>query len=510
MTTPRIFTVALIGALALGLMASSLPGQYYVPLRYDLRYSLNPGYVTAIPYAQAPLRPDPYAYGSSVYSGLDLTGNVRSGKAFQGNIPFGQQGSQVSATLPSMSLSNFRRDSVGIGDVGTGVEYGMPAPYFPGSGSVTTAGSAARRFAPILPGDRAPYDLPNYNVSNVGMVSVPTSVGYYSGSTPPPDIPASQLQTMRRGGLYLPRGAVEWVNSMAGGVPQAPTSSVPTVTAADQSPEARQMDMRLGLPPLTTDVRIGLPPEFGGQSPVVPGGPAALAAQKAAAEARARAAGTTEKKEAIPSAIDQGREDISREPPREAPRTTAGRLQSMPPGTLPEQEPEGPVMPPAPSKYVGPATFAEYLERAHAQMKEGHFGAADALYEAAIVMDAGRPSALFGRIYALLGDYRYLQASLVLDRALRLHPDWVAEVPDIKAVYTKPEVLMRIIGDLTADLKDRPSNVEANFLLGYINFASGKKEEAKPFLKQVATVRGERPGSEQVLLKAIEAPEKPK
>jgi hypothetical protein len=46
--------------------------------------------------------------------------------------------------------------------------------------------------------------------------------------------------------------------------------------------------------------------------------------------------------------------------------------------------------------------------------------------------------------------------------------------------------------------------------MGYITFASGKKEEAKPFLKQVAAVRGEKPGSEQLLLKAIEAPEKPK
>jgi hypothetical protein len=45
-----------MGALALGLFASSATGQYYVPLRYDLRYSLNPGYITAIPYAQAPAR----------------------------------------------------------------------------------------------------------------------------------------------------------------------------------------------------------------------------------------------------------------------------------------------------------------------------------------------------------------------------------------------------------------------------------------------------------------------
>ena len=134
MTTARILVIAFAGLLALGVIASSAPGQYYVPLRYDLRYSLNPGYVTAIPYGQAPTRPDPYAFGSPLYSGLDLTGNVRAGKSFQGNTPFNQQGSQLSTNVPSLALSNFRRDSIGIGDVGTGVEYGMAAPYFPGSG----------------------------------------------------------------------------------------------------------------------------------------------------------------------------------------------------------------------------------------------------------------------------------------------------------------------------------------------------------------------------------------
>ena len=508
MTTSRTRVVALMGALALGLFASSATGQYYVPLRYDLRYSLNPGYVTAIPYAQAPTRPDPYAFGSPIYSGLDLTGNVRAGKSFQGNVPFNQQGSQLSVNTPSTALSNFRRDSIGLEDLGTGVEYGAALPYFPGSGSVTSIGVAERRFAPAVPGFRAPYGTPNYNTATVGIAPYPT-VGNYAGGTPPPDVPGAALQTIKRGGLYLPRGAIEWVNSIAGGGPQAPTAPVPTAMTEDQLREGRQMDMRLGLPPVPTDVRIGLPPELGGQAIAVPGGPADLAAQKAAAEARAKATETTDKKETTPSGVEPKlREGAAREPPRETPRTIPGALPGTPPGL--GEEPEGLVMPPAPGKYLGPATFAEYLERARVKMTESHYGAADALYEAAMVMDAGQPSALFGRIHAMLGDHRYLQAALVLDRALQRRPEWVAEVPDIKAAYTRPEVLTRITGDLMTSLKDRPANVESNLLMGYITFASGKKEEAKPFLKQVAAVRGEKPGSEQVLLKAIEAPEKPK
>jgi hypothetical protein len=512
MTTLRIFAVALVGALAPGFVGPGALGQYYVPLRYDLRYSLNPGYVTAIPYGQAPSRPDPYAFGSTQYSGLDLTGNVRAGRSFRGNVPFGQQGSQLSATLPSMSLSNFKRDSIGLEDIGTGVEYGAALPYFPGSGSVTSIGVAERRFAPEVPGFRAPYGTPNYNTATVG-IPYPTA-GYYSGSTPPPDVPAAAVQTLRRGGLYLPRGAIEWVNSIAGGAtppgpPRMPTATVPTANVEELPLEVRQMDMRLGLPRQPTDVRVGLPPELGGQAVAVPGGPVDLAAQRAAAEARAKAAGTTE---TAPSAITQKfREGAAGEAIREGARPAAGIMPPARPGApFGQGEEQEPSVPPVPMKYVGPATFAEYVERAHAQMKQGHYGAADALYEAAVVMDATRPSALFGRIHAILGDYRYLQASLVLDRALRLHPEWAAEAPDIAAVYPKPETLARITGDLAADLKDRPANVEANLLMGYINFASGKKEEATAFLKKVAAVRGERPGSEQAFLKAIEASQKPK
>jgi hypothetical protein len=513
MTTVRTWVIALTGLLALGVTASSAPGQYYVPLRYDLRYSLNPGYVTAIPYAQAPTRPDPYAYGSPLYSGLDLTGNVRAGKSFQGNTPFNQQGSQLSTNVPSLALSNFRRDSIGIGDIGTGVEYGMAAPYFPGSASVTSLGTAARRFGPDM---NSRYSTPNYNAANVGMVSVPATAGFYAGSTPPPDVPTAQLQTLRRGGLYLPRGAIEWVNALSQPPPPPGAAQVPTVQPEELNPELRRMDMRLGLPLPPTDVRIGLPPELGGQAVPMPVGPVDLAAEaqrKAAAEAaQAKAAGTTETNETAPSAIEQRlRGGAARKSPREAPRTTIGALPGAVPGApMGQGEESGLPVPASPGRYLGPATFGEYIARAGAQMKESHYGAADALYEAAMVMDPSQPSALFGRVCALLADYRYLQASLVLDRALRLHPDWASQIPDIKSVYVKPEVLTRITGDMRTNLEDRPKNVEANLLLGFIAFASGEKEQAKPFLKQVAEVRGPRPGSEQAFLKAIEAAEKPK
>jgi len=514
MTTPKIVAVALMGALVLGLWGSTAVGQYYVPLRYDLRYSLNPGYITAIPYAQAPSRPDPYAFGSPIYSGLDLTGNVRAGRSFRGNVPFNQQGSQVSATLPSMALSNFRRDSIALEDLGTGVEYGAALPYFPGSGSVTSVGTAERRFASELPGNRAPYGLPNYNTANVGLVPLPMA-GYYAGSTPPAGVSASAVPMYKPAGLYLPRGAIEWVNALAEGQPgQPPTTGVPTVSAGIEqlSPEMRRMDMRLGLPQQPVDVRIGLPPELGGQAPAQPMAPAerAAASDKAAADAKARAEAA---EAANPSAIVRKlRDGAAKEEARgesrpgaaAVPSTAGTQAQGGRPAWPPGQEPESPVVPPMPAKYTGPASFVEYMDRAIAQMKEGRYGAADALYEAAMVMDAGRPAALFGRIYALLGDYRYLQASLVIDRALRLHPEWVNEVPAAAAVYPKPETLTRIIDDLKNDLKNRPTNVESNLLLGYLYFASDRKEEAKPYLKKVAEVRGDKPGSEQAFLKAIE------
>jgi tetratricopeptide (TPR) repeat protein len=173
----------------------------------------------------------------------------------------------------------------------------------------------------------------------------------------------------------------------------------------------------------------------------------------------------------------------------------------------PAEAEQAPGIPPAPERLpTNPPSFADCFARAQAAMKAGNYAAADALYEAATVMDADQPPAFFGRINALLGGYRYMVAALVLDRGLRLHPEWARDLPDVKAAFNKPETYDRVVNDLTEDLKVHPQALESNLLMGYLCLASGKTAEAKPYLGQVSQVRAAAPGSERAMLEAINPP----
>jgi tetratricopeptide (TPR) repeat protein len=280
---------------------------------------------------------------------------------------------------------------------------------------------------------------------------------------------------------------------------------------AGETPQERKMDLRLGLPLLPADTRIGIRTEgseTGQTAPPEAGGPAAPAAEGAPAAPadlyqsplywRLREAATTDKAPAR-----------GEEPPflltTPKPRTTAaggsGEERNL------TREPQTPAVPPLIEKLpTTPASYADFLARAQAAVKANQYGAADSLFQAAIVMAPDQPEPFFGRVNALLGDYRYLEAALVLDRGLKEHPEWARSIPDAKAGYSKSEVYDRIVGELAEDLKNHPQSAETNLLLGYLSLASGKTEDAKAYLKQVAQVRGDRAGSERAMLDAIASP----
>ena len=508
MRTLKTLSVALVVVA----WATDALAQYYVPLRYDMRYTPNPGYISPVPYSQAPPRADPYAFGSVQYGNYDITGNVRAGKSFRGSTPFGQQGSQMSTRLPSMGLSNFTRDSIGIEDLGTGVEYGAALPYFPGSGSVTSVTTARSRFATPPPMDRAPYALPSVNSAMPGYTPAP---GSFAGSAPPPMLSPQQAAGYRPG-LYVPRGAVEWVNAMVegrGGAPPVDRRALTTVSTGSlgETPQERKMDLRLGLPLLPADTRIGIGtegsetgqtalPEAG--APAAEGAPAASSGPADLFQSplywRLREAATTDK---LPARGEEPPFLLTTPKPRTTAAGGSGEERNL------TREPQTPAVPPLIEKLpTTPASYADFLARAQAAVKANQYGAADSLFQAAIVMAPDQPEPFFGRVNALLGDYRYLEAALVLDRGLKEHPEWARSIPDAKAGYSKSEVYDRIVGELAEDLKNHPQSAETNLLLGYLSLASGKTEDARAYLKQVALVRGDRAGSERAMLDAIASP----
>ena len=487
---------AILAAVMLALVAAGAGAQYPVPLHYDLRYE-NPAYVPSDIYREQPPpppgQPDPYAFGAVQYGNLSLTGNLRLGRSFRGNVPYGQSGSQIGSNLPSMALSNFRRDSMGLEDVGTGVQYGVPTPYFPGSGSVTTPRVARDRFAVPPPSDRSPYTTANLNATSVGPLTQPMAPYYAStagGAGGDYIVPEG---ASRAGyGLTIPRSALAWVDALIAGRVNAKP-----VPQAGENQE--QKDPRVGLLPRPADRRIGakatdLPEteptlvkptreqEFEESQSALSWQVRQEAARKRQGQPEAETAVVPLKKREWPAA------------PGEEVGPTPGQDKEQSPG-----------LPPVAERFVAPGGYADYVERAAAAMKGTDFGQAEALYAAARALEPSRPGAFFGRLHALLGGMHYGQAALVADRDLRAHPEWVTAVPDITSAYSKPEIVDRIVTDLRTQIKSKPSDVPSAFLLGYVFYAAGRNDDARLYLTAVAQTREKEQGPEQAILKAIEA-----
>jgi len=465
-------------------LAAVALAQYQVPLRYDLRYS-SPTYIPSDVMRGAPppppARQDPYAFGSLSYGDLGVTGNLRAGKSFQGNVPYTQLGNIVSNDLPSYSLSNFERDSIGVGDIGTGVERGVPTPYFPGSGSVTTPGTVGVRFAVPPLSDRAPYTVADLNAA---LPQARARVGVDTGEArlPAEGVPAAGY------GLTIPQSALNWVDALIEGrvSPQS----------APGGEEASKTDQRLGLLQESPDRRLGLKPETATESPWKP-------------EKQAEEQAIEDSESSLYQRVRKEVEEAKQESSEPAKSTAAPSVRSRPGGEEDasalegrEEKPGG--IPPPAKPYKSAGGFDGYLKRADAAVKESNYSKAEALYAAAAALEPNRPVAFFGRLHALLGLMYYDQAGVVLEQTLKAHPDWVKAAPEIMSVYPNAEVLERIIRDLKANLLVKPDSLSDGLLLGYVLYSAGRRDEAKAFLEAVARVRGEEQGPEQAILKAIE------
>lgn len=501
MRTSRAIAAVLVGILAVSLAADGVLAQYFVPLRYDLRYTSNPGYIGPSSYTP-PSRPDPYAFGSVQYGNLELTGNVRAGRSFQGNVPYNQTGSQITPRLPSMALSNFYRDSIGIGDLGTGVEYGALTPYFPGSGSVTDLYTAEMRFATPMPGARAPYTLPNLNSA---MPALPTNPGPGTFYIPP--VTTTGLPPLVTG-LVIPRSALEAVNAMMveGGPlsPKPPEAAAPSTTPkTTETPGATE---KQGKPSEQPEWRIGPPPAPGeaGKKPETPG-----LLRPSFYNDTTQPNKSQEAQDLTQSALYwMVREATTKGQPLEIP----GEVKKPTPPAKPEAETPGtegegpPTIPLMPEKYAPPGTYDHYMQRADAAMAQNNFAAADSLYQAASTQATDKSLPVFGRAYALLGDHQYMYAIHVLDRALRAHPNWAVEAPNLRKALPKADAFERITGDLKSDLMKAPGNADLCFALGFLYYTVGQKDDALFYLHHLVRLRGNEPGPELAILNVLEAP----
>ncbi|MCD4670457.1 MAG: hypothetical protein K8S14_08420, partial [Actinomycetia bacterium] len=68
-----------------------------------------------------------------------ITGNVTGGRAFRGFSPI-RDPSSLLMNLPTSRLSNFQRDSIGVGDVLRGRSQATVSPFYLRSATATSAG----------------------------------------------------------------------------------------------------------------------------------------------------------------------------------------------------------------------------------------------------------------------------------------------------------------------------------------------------------------------------------
>jgi len=482
--------ITLVVCAVVGLAATDALGQYYTPLRYDLRHT-SPTYIPSGTMRFGPLaRYDPYRFGNYNPGNLSITGNLRLGKSFQGTSPYRSTGSQLSMDLPSTRLSNFRRDTIGIQDIGTGLEYGQPGAFYPSSASVTTPYTAGLRFAVPPPGSRAPYVPRNVNAPILPQWSAHKQAftsGYGTGSLTP-----TIEEPMTAGGLAIPPSVLTDAAALLDGrISPTPEGVTAPFEPTEVEDWVKSPYERFGHKFESEPANIFIPDDAGEH----PGDMTIPDDLSSIFWPDRETAG-----EHDVWAPQPGAEAIVT--PGKAARDLPGDEAAWPEGTG-EDETE-PIVTPVLPPVMPVSTYAVYVMRGHAAMKEGAYGKAEALYAAGVALEPDRPAAFFGRIHALLGRRLYLQAIVVMERELTRHPQWVNGVPSLKGVYPKPGVYGRILEDLQRELETKPSDAGHNFLIGYVYYSADVKRKARLHLEKAARARDAKPGPEKAILAAIE------
>jgi len=502
----RTLAFLMVAAGLVGLAATAY-GQYYTPLRYDLRQT-SPTYIPSGVLRFGPKQADPYRFGSGRYSNLSVTGNLRLGKSFRGNVPYVQSGSQLTETLPSEALSNFRRDSFGVEDLGTDVQYGGTAPYFPDMGSVTTPWNAGSRFDARRFGTRSQFLPPNYNPAFTQPPPLQPSIyaapGGWTGVYPDPLELSARIETGTPG-YALPFLRGETVNADRLGL---------GLSVRDADAEAAEEAALLASPYDFFRERFDNRPanvldrEKDAESRLRPSDPIerSLRLQYGGAGeavdmwdlARAEVDKVGDVLPGTPDYSLDGLEPFADEPrPRQDPEE-AGRLwqdvtrEDVPEG---EGEPE-PAAVRKPSVPMTVSGYGYYVLRAHEAMKAGQYSQAEALYAAATALDRDRPAAFFGRVHALLGSRLYLQAAKVLENGLEKHPEWARHALDLREVFAKEGMYERIVGDVRQEADEGMGHGQYDFLLGYVLYTSGHAEEAR---KRLSGPRGDGKARQAIL-----------
>ncbi|MDK1031304.1 MAG: tetratricopeptide repeat protein [Planctomycetia bacterium] len=371
-----------------------------------------------------------YPYGYS--SNLIVTGNVRYGKSFRGSTPFGQLGSELGTLVPSAGLDTFRRDSISIGDILRGHSYGAIIPFYGRSTQVTSSRTAGTRFM------ARPQEAPPERLMTLGR---------------PLDLLALQRASMR---------------------PLQPLTSAQPVTPYPW------YDYRLG-------PGVGGPPDLLDPSMF-------FMPPRTEKDAGREGAPREATLPTLPS-LSKGptAEEMTQTGPFES---DAGKVPL--PGIQKDsgrEEAEGEEGPDAKDKRIllpllGGAgrqlhSYESYMREGHKFFRDGHYGRAARMYNAARTLDRDRPDAYLAQGHAYLASGKYHQAALALQRAVIMYPDWVDSDMALPDVFARPEDLQEREKEIGEYLAKSPNVTTYNFLLGYIYWFSDRRDDGESLFRRI-------------------------
>jgi len=400
---------------------------------------------------------------------LYITGNVSGGMGFQGMVPYSSP-QEFQGALGSSTLSNFRRDSVGVGQLGGGMN--QPQPYLDYSRSTTGLVGGQ-----VVSSHQA-YEAMQF--SGGSQIVRPRALGYdYNLSIRPLDRNYSALS--RRGSSVLD---VNFSNLPMG-------TANPWLSQFAAGPEEQLQDLResrlkdRAINPLDLRVKVDVPTTAVDQPGVTEqddtSGRLGIQAPENQQE------GETGQEQAVIGGVEKLLEEMQQDSVDEL----------MEPGE--DVEPGNETLSPLAGQGGGSvvsgqgaesgfarrarAKFAQHMQRGEKLMVEGkYYRAADA-FGSAIVYDFRSGAAHLGKARALFGAGEFMSAAYFLDRALQLEPKLAAAKGDSKKLSADDAQLAKRLADLDRWQKES-GNAMLLFLNGYVKLKTGEVEQARVLLNE--------------------------
>lgn len=436
----------------------------------------------------------------SLSGNLYITGQVTGGFSFRGSVPY-VGGNELRLTLPSESLDNFNRDSIGIQSVLGGRSY-RPQPYYRPSSTVYSLKSGVTA-ASVAPEAALGQAYPPLNVPG-GAPTLGEGMISHTRLLKPSILPSAQM-----GQLALSRGPLPSVVGT-----ESETASRPRISALFgilRNAESRSLmeALKESGPDTEPLEQAQLPP---GETPGEGAGEAEAGAQPITSEA-----GDQPSDMGLPSRPDDDVfDEMIRElvwqrneqfragaiAPRSQPGTDLEALDRDPSERKKAQRRSRSVLVETADNRIilhglagrGTDPFNRHMSAGDTKLSKGRFYQAAAHYETAQQANRTNPLAPAGAGLAYFGAGESYRASHFLQRALRLFPALMGVRIDIDGILGKEATDKRL-----AELEQRlgrstgKAKTSLMFLATFIHANRGDMQRSRAWAEKLASLAGDDP-----------------